>query len=67
MYPCIFRFIYHKGITLLITKCIRQVVRAYALYLYVISYCLKRLPLNQFVSWHLVAYADGEALLKLVN
>ena len=57
MYPCLFRFNYHKIVTILMTNVLREVC--------IISYCLKRLSPNQIVSWHLVAYADGEALLKL--
>ena len=63
MYPCIFRLIYHKRIL----NVLRKVVRSYALYLSLISYSSKRLSPNQFVSWLLGAYADGEALLKLLN
>ena len=33
----------------------------------VISYCLKRLSLNQFVYWLLAVYAYGDALQKLLN
>ena len=63
MYPCIFRLIYHKRIL----NVLREVVRSYALLLYLISYNLKRLSTNQFVSWLLVAYAECKALLKLLN
>ena len=59
MYPCVFRFNYHKILTLRITKCFVE--------LPVVSHCLKTLSPNQFVSWHLVAYADSEALLKLLH
>ena len=63
MYPYIFRLIYHKRIL----NVLREVVRSYALQLSLISYSLKRLSQNQFVSLLLVAYADCEALLKLLN
>ena len=33
----------------------------------VISYCLKRLSLNQLVYWLLAVYAYGDALQKLLN
>ena len=63
MYPCIFRLIYHKRIL----NILREVVRYYALKLSLISYSLKTLSPNQFVSWLLVANANGGALLKLLN
>ena len=63
MYPCIFNLMYHKRIL----NVLREVVRSCALKLSPISYSLKRLSPNQFVSWLLVAYADGEALLWLLN
>ena len=59
MYPCIFRLIYHKRIL----NVLREVVRSYVLLLSQII----RLSPNQFAPWLLVAYADGEALLKLLN
>ena len=58
MYPCIVRLIYHKRIL----NVLREVVRSYALLLSLISYSLKRLSPNQFVSWLLVAYADDNYL-----
>ena len=61
MYPCILRLIYHKRIL----NGYREVVRSYALKLSLISFSLKRLSPNQFVSWLLVAYAGGEAF-KLI-
>ena len=65
MYPCLFRFNYHKIVTLLITKCFEEVC--------IITACnqlLFKTTITKLICiLHLVAYADGEAFLKffLIN